>query len=251
MGKMSPFGVFSGTYSTAIRWVHYFLPVALVAAFIAGSANLHFMGDISGQGDPERGFVDPASFWTDLAVVMLVNITLFALLLSIFGRVLEGDRTWLRTGLRQGLSRLLPAVVGMIIYTVAILVGSVLLIIPGLMAMVLLYMILPLIVIDGSGPFAAVKASWKLVWGNAWRLVGAMLLVFVPLILVYFLVGMSLGIMSVSMDSTPPVIDSWASWQGWAWVVLTAIASLVTIPFYLVAFDALKKAAAERAETTA
>lgn len=251
MGKISPTGIFSGTYSTAFRWIHFFLPVALVAAFIAGSMNLHFMGDISGQGDPDLAMMDPASFWTGFAGMILVNTALFTLLLSIFGRVLEADRTWLKVGLSRGFVRLLPAVVGMIIYMVAILVGSVLLVIPGLMMMVLLYMILPLIVIDGVNPFSAIKDSWKMTWGNAWRLLGAMLLVFVPLILAYFLIGVSIGIISASMGSAPPIIDSWSSWQSWAWVALTGISWIVTIPFYLVAFDALKVAAAEGGEATA
>ena len=249
MGKISPTGIFSGTYSTAFRWIHFFLPVALVGAFISGSINLHLMGDITGQGDPDLIAMDPSGFWKDLAIMMLVNTGLFALMISIFGRVMAGDRTWLKVGLRRGFVRLLPALVGMIIYTLAVMVGGVLLVIPGLMAMLLLYIMLPLIVIDGVNPFAAVKASWKLTWGNAWRLLGAVLLVFLPFLIVYFFIGMTVGIMS--MDAASAVTSSWSDWQGWAWVVLTAIAWIVTIPFYLVAFDALKSAAAEGNEAAA
>src|SRR5690606_5787181 len=104
--------------------------------------------------------------------------------LSLFEAVMERRPAWFSFGWMRALRRLIPVLFGFVLYMLAYLVGVLLLVIPGIMVVFLLYMMFPLILLDDVGPFAAIRKSWTLTWGNAWRLFGAMLLTFLPILFV-------------------------------------------------------------------
>lgn len=110
-------------------------------------------------------------------------------------------------------------------------------------------MMSPLILIDSVGPFEAIGKSWRLTWGNAWRLVGAALLTFIPIMLVFWPAGIALGVFSFEVQQTTTVPSMpWTKWQTFAWVVLSAFVGVLATSFYLVAFRALKAAKSEGGE---
>jgi hypothetical protein len=92
---------------------------------------------------------------------------------------------------------LLPVIGASILAAIGITIGLVLLIVPGLVLLTFWSLIVPFIVLAGSGVFEAFGNSWRTVRGYAWRVFGTYVLVF--LILIAF--GIVLGIILSPLDS--------------------------------------------------
>ena len=73
---------------------------------------------------------------------------------------------------------------------IAITIGLILVIVPGLYLMTIWAVIVPVIVIERSGALASFGRSQKLVRGNAWHVFGTLVLVFVILLVVDLVLGL-------------------------------------------------------------
>ena len=73
---------------------------------------------------------------------------------------------------------------------IAITIGLILLIVPGLFLITIWAVIAPVIVIERSGALASFGRSQQLVRGNGWHVFGTLVLVFVILIVVDFVLGL-------------------------------------------------------------
>lgn len=250
MGKISPFEILGETFTNALRRVRLFLPISLAVAFAGAMLNGYFMESMLAETTADAAAF-PENFWTAWLVAMFGALTMQIIQLSLFDAIMEQRADWFSFGIVRALRRLLPTLVGMVLFTLAFFVGSILLLIPGVMALFLLYMMLPLILLDDVGPFAALRKSWNLTWGNAWRLFAAIMLTFLPIMIVFWGLAFALGI--VSMDSPQQLQPalSLSDWRSWAWVLLTGVIGMFVASFYLVAFRALKSANAEQGETLA
>lgn len=244
MGKISPFDIFGETFSTAIRLARYLLPIAAVPAVVSAILSPWMVDTLNSEGPLPPGQL-PEGFWSIWAGMMLVIMSIQFLQLSLFDAVIDGREDWLAFGMRRGLRQLLPALIGFVIYAVAYAVGAVLLVIPGIMALVLLSMMLPLILLEGVNPFAAMSKSWRMVWGNAWRFIGASILVLLPLMLMIWTVGFALGFLSFDPQRDPALIPTWTAWQTWVWTAFTTVMTSLALTFYLVTYRALRKATSD------
>jgi hypothetical protein len=84
-----------------------------------------------------------------------------------------------------------------ILYIIAMVVGLILLIVPGTILMMSLSFYLYFIVIDGFGGYAALKASHALVWGHWWRTSAIFTVPMVLWIVVIFTFGFLMAILAV------------------------------------------------------
>jgi hypothetical protein len=91
---------------------------------------------------------------------------------------------------QAALPYLLPVIGASILAAIGIAIGFVLLIVPGLILLTFWSLIVPFIVLAGSGVFEAFGNSWRTVRGYAWRVFGTYVLVF--LILIAFSIVLSL-----------------------------------------------------------
>ena len=79
---------------------------------------------------------------------------------------------------------LVPVAVAAILAGIAITIGLALIIVPGLILITIWAVIIPVIVIDGSGPLASFGRSQRLVRGHGWHVFGTLVLVFVIMLVV-------------------------------------------------------------------
>jgi hypothetical protein len=86
----------------------------------------------------------------------------------------------------------LPVVVASFLAAIGIWIGLVLIIVPGLILLTFWSLIVPSIVIGGSGPIGAFSRSWRTVRGHAWRVFGTYVLVFLIYIAVSIVIGLIL-----------------------------------------------------------
>jgi hypothetical protein len=95
--------------------------------------------------------------------------------------------------LKIALKRLGPLVGASILFVLAVVVGLILLLVPGLILMVSLMMYMALLLFEDKGAVDSLTGSHKLVWGNWWRS-STILTVALILVIVIFV---ALGVVAV------------------------------------------------------
>jgi hypothetical protein len=86
-----------------------------------------------------------------------------------------------------------PVAIASIVAAIAITIGLVLIIIPGLFLITIWCLIVPAIVLEGAGTFASFGRSWQLVRGHFWNVFGTLFLVFVILFVLELILGLIFG----------------------------------------------------------
>ena len=127
-------------------------------------------------------------------ITILLNMVLLAAVLYRLGRLAEEREMTLREALAQGLRCLPPMIFATILYTLAIVLGLVALLIPGLILMLSLAFFAVAIVLDEEGPLSALKRSHRLVWGNWWRTATVLSVPVIVLIVLQVALGLAVGI---------------------------------------------------------
>jgi hypothetical protein len=93
-----------------------------------------------------------------------------------------------------------------ILFGIALGIGFVLLIVPGLILMVIWSVVAPVTVLERPGAFAAFGRSRELVRGNGWNVFGVILLVF----LTVAVISIGAGLLAVSLGSLGRALVQWA-----------------------------------------
>jgi len=96
---------------------------------------------------------------------------------------------------------ILPVIGAAILAGIGITIGFFLLIVPGLILLTFWCLIIPFIVLGGSGVFASFGNSWRTVRGYAWRVFGTYVLVFLILIAFSIVLGLILSLLPVFLRS--------------------------------------------------
>lgn len=96
-----------------------------------------------------------------------------------------------------GLQNIGPVAVASILAGIAITIGLILLIVPGLVLITFWSLIIPVIVIEQSGALAAFGRSQRLVRGYGWPVFGTLVLVYVIMIVVNIVIGVFLAALPV------------------------------------------------------
>jgi hypothetical protein len=120
----------------------------------------------------------------------------------------------------------MPAIVALIVFGIlfgiAVGIGFVFLIVPGLILLTFWSVGAPAIVVEGLGPIEAFGRSWRLVRGNAWSVFGALLLIFLIVLVIQFV---------ISAIATP-IADV-------ALVIAVVLGAALTAPIYSLAVSIL------------
>jgi hypothetical protein len=122
---------------------------------------------------------------------------------------------------------------------IAIAIGLVLLIVPGLYLITIWAVIVPAIVLEGAGVFACFGRSQQLVRGHGWQVFGTLVLVFIIMVAV----GLVLGIIFAAL---PRVLNSGLSTIISGTLVSPFLALVVTNVYYRLSAQERVSVAAER-----
>lgn len=164
-----------------------------------------------------------------ISVIMwVVSIILYNAMLFRVGDIARGGNSDLYDSLIVGLRKMLPVFIAAILYTLAVSIGMVLLVIPGLILMITLLFFQVLIVVDGEGIIASLKLSHNLVWGNYWRTSAVIL---IPVFIVYALVmvvAIVAGIIGVMGE--PEMIEGQMQTSFGVVDIVIAIVSVLMVP---------------------
>ena len=148
---------------------------------------------------------DPAAMLSAMAdpVYWLVYLVTLAALMCVTGALYlkqravgTGEELSAGAALQTALGRVLSLVVMVILFIVAFAIGSLLLIIPGMILLVSLMLGTSLIMFEGKGPVAALTGSHNLVWGNWWRTFAILSIGGILVLVIYMAIGLAVGVVT-------------------------------------------------------
>ncbi len=215
-------------------------PISLLLAVVGMPPTLYWM--FSGQPVPDMsnigaamGLSDPVSIAIGLLSGVLTMWAMSALYLKqhAFGRDEEmsvGD------ALKVALSRLATLVGASVLFMPVVIVGLILLIVPGLILMVSLMMYMALLLFENRGAVDSLTGSHKLVWGNWWRS-SAILTVSVILVIVIF---MALGLVAaIAAPFAGLAVEDIVMMSMIGELVFNAVFNVFLMPFFSAVMIAL------------
>jgi hypothetical protein len=117
-----------------------------------------------------------------------------------------------------------------ILFFIAVMIGLVLLLIPGFILLVSLMLAWNLAVLEGKGPLAALIESHRLVWGSWWRTATILTVGFVIAFIIYVAIGfvIAIALPLLRIGAQDAVLFQLASG-----VILGVIINLVVTPYYI------------------
>jgi hypothetical protein len=129
---------------------------------------------------PSPGQVFTMDYGLLLAGVAALSLLLFAICQPaiIYGafQTMRGRDFHIGESLRKALERLMPVIGVSILMLVSIMIGSLLLLVPGLILWTMFLVAVPVCVVERLGPVQSLRRSAELTKGNRWRLFGMFLL---------------------------------------------------------------------------
>lgn len=134
-------------------------------------------------------------------VVLVAGLLLQAILFRRIEAAAHGQSSSVPQEVRQALKVWLWMVLAMIIYFIAVTLGMVLLVVPGLILAVSLMFGIFGVALEGQKPVEALNISHNLVWGHWWRTLGMLILVYLPLFFLASIVASLLGIGAAGFDA--------------------------------------------------
>jgi uncharacterized membrane protein len=112
-------------------------------------------------------------------VIMFLSPLAVAINLHAAFQSMRGRPVSLGESVAGGLSRFLPLLGVMILFTLGATLGFLLLIVPGIILMVMWYVAVPACVLERTGPARSLGRSRELTKGYRWKIFGLILLVYV------------------------------------------------------------------------
>lgn len=170
------------------------VPIVILVLFVGGST---YMSLVSGQMDPAT--TDFVALFTSLGigavVAMFLAIIFYAAIFYKMSGAALGDSINFGGSMTLGLKAVFPLLMAGILYMLAVSLGFVLLIIPGIILMVSLMLYMPAYTMDNEGIIGCLKKSHNLVWGNWWRTVLIFSIPTIILMVVYMALGVVSGVL--------------------------------------------------------
>jgi Membrane domain of glycerophosphoryl diester phosphodiesterase len=192
------FRLFRARFTTLILCVLVpVVPLTILAAAVQASVDPNAF-DLDATTTTDSGTALAGTLVASLIQFAAAALAIAACFKAISAAYL-GERAGAGDSLRYALSRMLPLIVAYIVVLFIVVLGLLLLVIPGVWLAVKLSMVFPVVVFERKGPFGAVGRSWALTRGNWWRTFGTLLVVFlITFVLQLVLGGLVAGILGAS-----------------------------------------------------
>jgi len=188
---MSPLtGVLSEAWDLYRRFASHFLVIAFVIYVI--TALLVALLSLAGVAGAILGAI------LGFAATYVVQASLIKAVQDVRDGRVDLD---LSETVRAASPYILPVIAASILAGIGITIGFILLIVPGLILLTFWCLIIPFIVLGGSGVFASFGNSWRTVRGYAWRVFGTYVLVFLILVAFSIVLGLVLSLLPVFLRS--------------------------------------------------
>jgi len=176
--------------STFTAWFSNFVPFTLMALLVYSPIVVAWLLFL--QSDYTRRDFDLFSSVTNIIEgFFLSNILAAAVIYAVFEH-LRGRSAGIGRSLSTGLARMFPVLGAAILVGLSVLLGLLLLIIPGIIFACILSVTVPAVVVERAGPVEAMRRSAELTKGNRMTIFGIYVLIF----LIMFGMGLAIGLIA-------------------------------------------------------
>jgi len=222
--------VLDGGIRLYVRGLGKVLPISLVVALIGMVPNyVRFNPGVVQQSDPARLGVLAIGY---VIVIVLLGIVIYSAMIKIYGDIGAGNQATVASGLKKGLGKLFPILIAGILYFLAVGLGTVLLVIPGIILMLSMYLFSTAIILDDKGIIESLKYSHSLIWGNWWRTAIIFTVPVVIIIGLYVLLGIVLSLVMASMAASAGSFNP-ADLSQFSWFIIAeAIINAIIYPLF-------------------
>jgi hypothetical protein len=182
--------------TSAAIFLRNLVPFTVIAAIVGIP---YFLVGLLGAGSLDASTIEqtgqlPSGFWGMTVIGALVFTLTYSLTQAaiVYGTVqdLYGQRASFGDCLSRGFSALPRVLFAAILSTIGVALGSMLLVIPGIILALMWWVLVPAIVVEGVGVDSAFKRSGDLTRGHRWGIFGILVLVAVIQGVVSLLVGL-------------------------------------------------------------
>lgn len=187
-----------------------------------------------------QGGQEVSAVFGPLAFLICFSVFGFAVEVLVAAQMTNGGSLSLGVAVMQALRRFPVLLLVILSYYIAMTIGILLLVIPGIIVFVTLGYAWFFVLLDGCGPLDALRESFRLVWGNAWQVAGANLLIVISYLIilgsVFYLLPGSFEELITLLGSGP----AYADWRRWVFDVLGSVFGIVYLFLNLHIFLELK-----------
>ena len=222
--NLVPFGILALIFT----WPLLFFSSPMAEDVASGTTSPYGSG-AAGSTDPfTAGEVAVIGGVVLAAVVVAIVLYMLSTSTMVYGTFqdLRGRRIGVATCVRRGLATVFPVLGVALLYTLAVMLGSVALIVPGVMLYTAFWVAIPVAVVERPGVVASLKRSAALTKGHRWRIFGMI---------------MVLALLNGVVDSTLQMSSNGAA--GTAAMAVHAVVSYLATAFFI-AFGAVTTAVA-------
>ena len=197
--------------------------LGLMIAAAALAFNLVFQMTMSGlqsKSDPDA-FLNVLPLFLGIFIVYgIATIILYAAMISRIDNLVHEKDDSIAGAIALGLKKLPSMLLASVLYTLALIVGSLLLVIPGLILSLSLAFFAYLLILENEGAYQSLKSSHKLVWGNWWRTATVFMVPGIVIMIVFVLIGIIAGATG-SLDQEFGIFD-----------VITNLFAAIYMPYF-------------------
>lgn len=200
------------------------LPLNILNTLITASTsdNAFDLDSVSGQDDVGTGTELAGSVVTSTLSVLLTALAAAACYRAV-SSVYLGEHPTVGGSLSFAASRLLPVIALSIIYFLALIPAFLALIVPGIWLAVAWSLSFPALLSERIGPFAALKRSFRLVKGRWWPTFGALLVMYLIIIVISGILGAIFGATLIGSSGNEALAAT-------LYTLVNTLSSLITLP---------------------
>ncbi len=202
------------------------LPLNIVNTLITASTseNAFNLDSATTTGDVSTGTALAGSLLTTVLSLVLTTLAAAACFRAV-SSVYLGEQPTVGESLSFAASKLVPLILLSILFTIGLIPAFILLILPGIWLAVAWSVGFPAMLSEGLGPVAALGRSFQLVKGRWWPTFGAVLVMYLIVIVISGILGVLFGatlIASLDSEAVAAVI----------YTIVNTLSSLITLPLF-------------------
>ncbi len=175
-------------------------PVCLLLSAVGAPPSIYLMMNGGSAASDTDAALQMLSAMADPVYWLIYLVSIAAMMWAIGALYLKqyavGTDEELSTGsaLQASVGRIVPLLLMVILFSIALIIGFVLLIVPGIILLVSLMLATGLIMFESKGPVDSLIGSHKLVWGNWWRTFVILSIGGILVFVIYFALMMVIGL---------------------------------------------------------
>ncbi len=146
------------------------------------------------DADPAETATIGVVFLVASVVVTVFSIAFGVAIIARIHAVAVSEDLSLGDSIKVGFRRLIPFFATSVLYGFAVLLGGILLLVPGIILSVSLSVAFYPVVVKPMGPIASLRYSHSLVWGNWWRTLALVSMIMVMAVVIYALIALIGGL---------------------------------------------------------